>query len=58
MARFEKLTEIREKIMIGRTKKLWDAGYNSLEISKKLHRPIDQVHEWIKFVVAAEKATQ
>ena len=58
MARFEKLKKWKEDRMIKKTKQLWDAGYNSLEISIKLGKPIDDVQDWIKQIVAAERVAQ
>ena len=55
MARFEKLEAWKENRMIEKTQRLWNEGCNSMEISKKLHRPIEDVQKWIKLVVAAEK---
>lgn len=56
MARFEKLEAWKENRMIEKTQRLWNEGFNSMEISKKLHRPIEDVQKWIKLIVAAEKA--
>lgn len=58
MARFEKLKNWKENRMIEKTHRLWNQGYNSMEISKKLRRPIEDVQKWIRKIVAAEKATQ
>lgn len=58
MARFEKFETWRENRMIEKTQRLWNLGYNSMEISKKLRRPIEDVQKWIKFVVVTDKATQ
>ena len=49
---FEKLKNWKERRMIGKTKKLWNEGYNSLEIAAKLRQPVGRVQEWIKMIVA------
>ena len=56
MARFEKLRNWKENQMIEKTHRLWNQGYNSLEISKKLRQPIEDVQKRIKLIVAAEHA--
>ena len=56
MARFEKLRNWKENRMIEKTKKLWDEGHNSYAIALKTRQPIEKVQEWIKLIVAAEKA--
>ena len=55
---FEKLKKTKAQILIGRTKKLWEAGYNSMQIAEKIHQPVERVQEWIKLIVAAEKVTE
>ena len=55
---FEKISEACERFWINRTKKLWDKGYNSMQISEKTGRPIEKVQEWIRLIVAADKAAQ
>lgn len=55
---FEKISEACERFWINRTKKLWDKGYNSMQISEKTGRPIEKVQEWIRLIVAADKTAQ
>lgn len=55
---FEKLKNLKDKFMIGRVERLWDEGYNSLEIATKIHAPIERVQEYIKIIVARESAAK
>lgn len=55
---FEKLRSWKEKRMIEKTHRLWNQGYNSLEIATTMHVPVERVQEWIKIIVARDKTTK
>lgn len=55
---FEKIKKLKNKFVLGRVERLWNEGYNSLEIACKMHIPIERVQEYVKIVVARERAAK
>ena len=57
MAGYQKLTETKEQMLIGRVSHLYDEGYTPSEISGIVQQPLTRVNKWIKLSIAAKDKT-